>query len=380
MQLTIIDPFERAAYEQWQFQELLYLNLMLAVANGTHQQHLHAHVEPADNEQLYVNSADTYSTEHVLKGSKSFTVRSLKGRQSNISSLRVPSTTSNNENSSISSNDAFLPPAPSAIQPQQALNEIVPNGQVLFRPGRSPTPSLKRAAVEALKQNHGSPNHVRVTAGGRIVDAAQSPLCQPRYGYSAIQVNGSLIKFAPNQRFGQRQGETEPAVHQQGQIVEDEFGNRYQIVGNKILPLHVRADGFMETYIAASNVSAPSAHMPPAHASGPAIGPIVNNPAIVPEPSIEVQLKALKDRYVIPSFFDAPSILLTSFADIRVTPTSRSKSTNEKHCTAAPCTSATKAASSHDVATLSMSRTRSVDISKPSRVAHCKTRQHHHEQ
>ena len=55
------------------------------------------------------------------------------GQYDGLSSLRVPSTTSHNENSSISSNDAFLPPAPAAIQPPQALNEIVPNDQVLFR-------------------------------------------------------------------------------------------------------------------------------------------------------------------------------------------------------------------------------------------------------
>lgn len=352
MRYTIISQQERAAQLQRRFEH--NMSGRRSPPRGAHYtSRVFAITELSDDGETPVHHADQSRTEHVLKTSKSFAARSYKGRQSTSGSLRVPSNTSHNENSSVSSHDAFLPPAPNAPQPPQVLSENLPNGQVvLFRPGRSPTPSLKRAAVEALKQNHGSPNHVRVTAGGRIVTAEQSPLCQPRYGYSAIKINGSLIKFAPNQRFSNRPGETEPATDQQGQIVEDEYGNHFQIVGNKILPLHVRADGFMELHMAAGNLTVPRSHMPPVRATGPGAGPIVNNSAVVPEPSIDVQLKALKAQYVSPPFFDAPSILLTSFADISVTLMNRNTSTRKKQCIVVLGLRATETASFHDAVTL----------------------------
>lgn len=133
----------------------------------------------------------TSPTEHVLRGSKSFAARSWKSRASG-NSLRVPS---NKENRSTSASDNDRPVAPQPTKLAPVLGEIAPNNQVLrpaggpFKPRPSPTPSLRKKKIESLVKAHGSPTHVRVTAGGRIVPSEQSPLCHPRYGYSAIKVS-----------------------------------------------------------------------------------------------------------------------------------------------------------------------------------------------
>jgi hypothetical protein len=297
-----IDSELSAAQLQWRYDENVEdPGFLASMARGDND----GNVTPAD-----------HPPEHVLKTSKSFAARSYKGRQSTTSSLRVPSNISHHENSSVSSHDTFLPPPPppppsNANQPLGALSEIGPNGQAhQFRPGRSPTPSLKRAAVEAIVKSHGSPNHMRVTAGGRIVPSEQSPLCQPRYGYSAIKTNGSLIKFAPNQRFPYKPEECEQASDQNGQIVQDGLGNYYQIVDHKILALSPSSDGFVELHMAASNLEmAPppaskalpshSASAPPFRASGPSAAPVVSNALVVYDPSVAVQINALKTEYVV---------------------------------------------------------------------------------
>ncbi|KAF2482871.1 hypothetical protein BDY17DRAFT_136638 [Neohortaea acidophila] len=194
--------------------------------------------------------------EHVLRGSKSFAARSFRSRTSG-NSLRVPSnkenySTTDAENSTHSSAHASGHDFPI---PGPVLGEIANNGQ-LYRRGvysirPSPTPSLKKKKAEAIVKAHGSPQHVRVTAGGRIVPSEQSPLCHPRYGYSAIKANGGLVKFAPNHPLGKTQW---TQATQNGFIAEDANGVLCQIVNGTILPLN-EIDGALRLYIPAPNLN-----------------------------------------------------------------------------------------------------------------------------
>jgi hypothetical protein len=140
------------------------------------------------------------------------------------------------------------------------LGEIAPNGQVQrpishwLRP--SPTPSLKKRKAEALVKHHGSPQHVRVTAGGRIVPSEQSPLTYPRYGYSAVKANGGVIKFAPNLHGGH---EYRDYATQENFIAQDEHGNFCQIIDGIVKPIRI-VDGNYQLERTAPNVVDQMAH------------------------------------------------------------------------------------------------------------------------
>ncbi|KAK4574486.1 hypothetical protein LTR86_001327 [Recurvomyces mirabilis] len=195
----------------------------------------------------------TDSPEHVLRGSRSFAARSWKSRAS-VPSLCVPS---NNENRSTNASDNDRPAAPYIARAVPVLGEIIGNNQILrppflgYKPGPSPTPSLRKKKIESLVKAHGSPDHVRVTAGGRIVPSEQSPLCHPRYGYSAIKTNGGLIKFAPNLSSGKANW---TQATQNGFVAQDVNGRLCQIVDGTILPLHETEDG-LQLYIPAPNLN-----------------------------------------------------------------------------------------------------------------------------
>lgn len=244
------------------------------------------------------------STEHVLRGSKSFAARSWKSRASG-SSLRVPS---NKENYGT----ALAPERPSFTQHASALapvlGEIAANNQQIPRAGpyskfrRSPTPSLKRKKVEAIVRAHGSPTHVRVTAGGRIVPSEQSPLCHPRYGYSAIKTNGGLVKFAPNHPMGKSQW---TQATQNGFVAQDADGRLCQIVDGTILPLK-EIDGALQLYMPAPNlnvtqrgssaVAVPSSRVTHVIDPGNHIMPQAGPPQ-APKPSVQAQINALELEY-----------------------------------------------------------------------------------
>jgi len=240
-------------------------------------------------------------TEHVLRGSKSFAARSWKSRQP-INS-RVPS---NKENRSTTASDSDRPLAlPQAFKPVSVLGEIVANNQSIrpiypnckSRP--SPTPSLRKKKIESLVKAHGSPPHVRVTAGGRIVPSDQSPLCHPRYGYSAIQVNGGLIKFAPNHPVGKAQW-TEAT--QNGFVAQDIHGRLCQIVGKEFRPLE-EINGALRLFIPAPNIRIAD----PEATSGPASGDIAASTTseehrqmsrvVALEPPPSAQINALQLEY-----------------------------------------------------------------------------------
>lgn len=243
--------------------------------------------------------------EHVLRGSKSFTARSYRSRTT-TNSLRVPSTHSQNENVAAVAHDTARPATTlNPLSAAHVLGEIQPNNQFarpgFYKIGRSPTPSLKKKKAEAIVKAHGSPTHVRVTAGGRIVPSEQSPLCHPRYGYSAIKANGGLIKFAPNSRPGQPNQwiESTDATTTNGSIVQDQQGNFCQIVDGIVHPLDM-VDGAFRLHMEAPNVTPAQANS----AFRPHV-PVQPQPQVRPanriqpdEPSVETQVAALEQEYV----------------------------------------------------------------------------------
>jgi len=175
------------------------------------------------------------SSDHVVRGSRSF--------GSQVSSSQFPSRNL---------------PAPTAARSLgvPVLGEIDPNNQTI-RPRStyktSPTPSLKKRKAEQILEQHGSPPDLRVTAGGRIVPYNQSPLCSPRYGYSAIQKNGGLIKLAP--------GYPPPKTFQSfaklldnGFVAQEPSGRLCQLVDGRFLPVH-EVNGIPQLYIAAPNLN-----------------------------------------------------------------------------------------------------------------------------
>lgn len=181
------------------------------------------------------------------------------------------------------------------------LGEIAPNNQTLrtgswkIRP--SPTPSLKKKKAEAILKEHGSPPGVRVTAGGRIVPSEQSPLCHPRYGYSAIKTNGGLIKFSPNHPVGNPQWSS---ATQNGFVAQDVNGRLCQIVDGTIMPLN-EVDGALRLFMAAPNLNIMQRNSSvggiPAAPRGMSRDRIVSGPQPLSAPSVPAQTQALEREY-----------------------------------------------------------------------------------
>jgi hypothetical protein len=206
-------------------------------------------------------TVDGSPTEHVLRGSKSFAARSFRSR-THANSVNFAPNKTNDENIAVfadaSHEPPLPPPPPAAISSNKppVLGEIANNGQAL-RPGHwrlrtSPTPSIRKSKIEALVKHHGSPQHVRVTAGGRIVPSEQSPLCHPRFGYSAIKSNGILIKVAPTQ-VGKAPLQWITAT-QDGYVAQDSTGRLCQIVNGMIMPLN-EENGEVRLYVPAPNLN-----------------------------------------------------------------------------------------------------------------------------
>ncbi|KAK3117574.1 hypothetical protein LTR53_000899 [Teratosphaeriaceae sp. CCFEE 6253] len=265
----------------------------------THQCWVYDLVDSLQHDELTVSGS-----EHVLRGSKSWAARSWKSRTSASTSLHAQS---NKENRSTNASDTDRPVAPLASKPVAVLGEIAGNNQVLrppvaaFHLRPSPTHSLRRKKIESLVKAHGSPDHVRVTAGGRIVPSEQSPLCHPRYGYSAIKSNGGLIKFAPNHPMGKAQW---THATQNGFVAQDVNGRLCQIVDGVILPLHETDEG-LRLYMPAPNLnitqgpSSVNGHsaVPNRFAGGSNLPP-PPAPRAVQDPPVASQINALEVEYV----------------------------------------------------------------------------------
>ncbi|KAI7280184.1 hypothetical protein KC345_g4924 [Hortaea werneckii] len=158
---------------------------------------------------------------------------------------------------------------------------------------------MRARKIESLVKAHGSPPHVRVTAGGRIVPSEQSPLCHPRYGYSAIKTNGGLVKFAPNHPTGKTQQWTQAT--QNGFVAQDMDGRLCQIVNGTIMPLN-EVNGAMQLFMPAPNLSV--TQRGPSQVSVPTASQTVGNPPQrqssrlpAPEPSATAQINALELEY-----------------------------------------------------------------------------------
>jgi hypothetical protein len=195
------------------------------------------------------------SPEHVLRGSKSFAARSYRSRP-HANSVHFPSNKPNDENIAVFVDATQEPPPPViATSKPQVLGEIANNGQASrsahWRLRTSPTPSLRKSKIQALVKDHGSPQHVRVTAGGRIVPSELSPLCHPRFGYSAIKSNGTLIKVAPNHAGKAQQW---ISTTQDGYVAQDESGRLCQIVNGMVMPLN-EENGAVRLYVPAPNLN-----------------------------------------------------------------------------------------------------------------------------
>lgn len=242
------------------------------------------------------------SPEHVLRGSKSFAARSFRSRAP-VSGIRFAPPRTNDENVAASAGYTNEPAPVIASSRPPVLGELA-NNQVLRPPGPwklrpSPTPSIRKKKIEELVTNHGSPTHVRVTAGGRIVPSEQSPLCHPRFGYSAIKTNGGLIKVAANHA-GKPQQWT--SATQDGYIAQDGEGRLCQIVNGAIMPL-CEEDGALRLYMPAPNLNISqrgvSAGTPNAAFNQPNIAmPEPTAPAnVLPYPTVSAQKNALELEY-----------------------------------------------------------------------------------
>ncbi|KAH9827054.1 hypothetical protein Tdes44962_MAKER09858 [Teratosphaeria destructans] len=262
--------------------------------NATSQPKLREAIEEHDGEDAELVK------EHVLRGSKSFAARSWRSRQS-TQSLRVPSDKENRSANVSEATDRPLVSRP-VVKLPGVLGEIAPNNQAIrggpWRQRLSPTPSLRKKKIESLVKAHGSPQHVRVTAGGRIVPSEQSPLCHPRYGYSAVQINGGLVKFAPNHPVGKAQWSQ---ATQNGFVAQDVHGRLCQIVNGTVLPL-TEVDGALQLYMPAPNLNitqrgpstAPTNAAGPPHADSQPRKP---SSVIAPDPPHAAQISALELEY-----------------------------------------------------------------------------------
>ncbi|KAL1303587.1 hypothetical protein AAFC00_006952 [Neodothiora populina] len=204
---------------------------------------LHLVEDSPPPEKMLVGDAARYladvEPDHVLRNAHSFAARSTR---------------------SFAASDSLHPPAGPRRSSGPVLAEIDPNNQLLRsglnRYGPSPTPSLEKTKAEQILKDHGSPPGLRVTAGGRIVPSDQSPLCSPRFGYSAIQRNGGLIRFAPN--YPPPPGaaalqETSKNLPN-GFVAQDPGGRLLQVVDGQFLPVN-EINGLPQLYIAAPNLS-----------------------------------------------------------------------------------------------------------------------------
>lgn len=270
---------------------------------GCHGRWVEQTIQPPSLAELMIAGArleltdEELPADHVLRGSRSFAARSFRSRTT-WNGVRVPSSKSNNEN--VSAAPSAPPPQPAYSSGALVLGEIANNPHII-RPDSqriqpSPTASLKRKKAEAIVKAHGSPTHVRVTAGGRIVPSEQSPLCLPRFGYSAIKANGGLIKFAPNHAVGKAAQWTQTLQDgtQDGFVAQDTEGRLCQIVNGTILPL-TEVDGALRLYMHAPNLNITQ--------RGPSYGPATVSPA-----QVEKQDEAIHNERAIPQPNPPPSV------------------------------------------------------------------------
>ncbi|TLD34767.1 hypothetical protein E2P81_ATG04932 [Venturia nashicola] len=151
----------------------------------------------------------SFDTEHVLKPSAS-----NPGLSSSGDNVFRPST-------NISVNLARVP--------------VAPRGMFAAMKRPSPTPSVKRNKVERLIKEHGSPPHLRVTAGGRIVPNDFTPLGSPRFAYAPINRPNVSSKVFPASRNASFPG-FEPVLPN-GFVGYNNFGELCQYIDGNVVPV-----------------------------------------------------------------------------------------------------------------------------------------------
>lgn len=179
------------------------------------------------------------------------------------------------------------------------LAEIATNNQTL-RPGpqsrASPASSIERKRAEQILKQHGSPPGLRVTAGGRIVTSDQSPLCSPRYGYSAINKNGGLIRFAPGYPPPPHTFSNFAKSLPNGFVAQNPDGKLCQMVDGRFLPIS-EVNGLPQLFITAPNLASipPLSGHSPERSRQDGDAPAKQQESMMPPAS--VQVSALEKEY-----------------------------------------------------------------------------------
>lgn len=112
---------------------------------------------------------------------------------------------------------------------------VAPRGMFAAIKRPSPTPSVKRNKVERLIKEHGSPPHLRVTAGGRIVPSDFTPLGSPRFAYAPINRPTFPSKVFPASRNAPFPG-FEPVLPN-GFVGYNNFGDLCQYIDGNVVPV-----------------------------------------------------------------------------------------------------------------------------------------------
>ncbi|KAL2358284.1 hypothetical protein BJ546DRAFT_1693 [Cryomyces antarcticus] len=199
--------------------------------------------------------------EHVLRGSASasFAPRSYRSWARSSEYLRPPSII-----------EDMLPTPPAnqlaySGQEQGIVQRPAANG---FRP--SPTPSIKKKKAEQIMREHGSPPGLRVTAGGRIVPSDMSPLCSPRYGWSAMKKLAEKGQSPFQEQYPPKALADVSNVIPNGFVALDAGGKLCQFVDGNVMPVK-NSNGQLQLYIPAPNLD--SFNPTPTGTQGPSVAP-----------------------------------------------------------------------------------------------------------
>jgi len=115
----------------------------------------------------------------------------------------------------------------------------------------SPTPSVKRHKVEKMIKEHGSPPHIRVTAGGRIVPTDMTPLGSPRFSFTSLHrpVGTANFHLPRNVSNPVRSATSLP----NGYVSYTQDGQLCQHVDGKWLPVPIALNGSLGFHMTSPN-------------------------------------------------------------------------------------------------------------------------------
>ncbi|TKA61931.1 hypothetical protein B0A49_09884, partial [Cryomyces minteri] len=183
-------------------------------------------------------------SQHVLRGSASasFASRSYRSWARSSEYLRPPS---------IIEDILPTPPANQFAYSGQDQGKVQRPAANAIRP--SPTPSIKKKKAEQIMREHGSPPGLRVTAGGRIVPSDMSPLCSPRYGWSAMKKLAEEGRSPFQEQYPPKALADVSNVIPDGFVALDAGGKLCQFVDGTVMPVK-NMNGQLQLYISAPNL------------------------------------------------------------------------------------------------------------------------------